>query len=343
MMKGRRMQQHIDQLKDHYILCGCGAIGREIVQEFHAENVPYVVVDSSVERAEIPRDFDVPVVEGDATNDEVLLQAGIERAKGLVSALHDDPQNVFVTLTARQLNPNLQIVARASEEGTESKLLRAGANRVISPFEIAGRRMAATVLRPNVINFLDVIFRQDGIDMQIEEVSIRGASELVGKTLRSSNLGRKTRAVIIAITDQSGKPRAQIASDESIADQQISEGDVLIAMGNDEQIRQLHAVAEGAQSTACDPFSSAVLRARTEIRSQSVTSYTEPGSIAKSGSASSERCCQWSSATMIGSRCDTAAITSFGWRRCTSSTQSIKRARIEAAPSSSGWAPSSVI
>ena len=106
--------------------------------------------------------------------------------------------------------------------------------------------MAATVLRPNVINFLDVIFRQDGIDMQIEEVSIRGASELVGKTLRSSNLGRKTRAVIIAITDQSGKPRAQIASDESIADQQISEGDVLIAMGNDEQIRQLHAVAEGA-------------------------------------------------------------------------------------------------
>ena len=246
MIKGRRMQQHIDQLKDHYILCGCGAIGREIVQEFHAENVPYVVVDSSVERAEIPRDFDVPVVEGDATNDEVLVQAGIERAKGLVSALHDDPQNVFVTLTARQLNPNLQIVARASEEGTESKLLRAGANRVISPFEIAGRRMAATVLRPNVINFLDVIFRQDGIDMQIEEVSIQGASELVGKTLRSSNLGCKTRAVIIAITDQSGKPRAQIASDESIADQQISEGDVLIAMGNDEQIRQLHAVAEGA-------------------------------------------------------------------------------------------------
>ncbi len=172
MMKGCRMQQHIDQLKDHYILCGCRAIGREIVQEFHAENVPYVVADSSIERAEIPRDFDVTVVKGDATNDEVLLQAGIERAKGLVSALHDDPQNVFVTLPARQLNPNLQIVVRASEEGTESKLLRAGANHVISPFEIADRRMVATVLRPNVINFLDVIFRQDGIDMQIEEVSI---------------------------------------------------------------------------------------------------------------------------------------------------------------------------
>ncbi len=246
MMKGRRMQQRIDGLKDHYILCGCGAIGREIVQEFHAEGVPYVVVDASLEQAEVPREFDVPIIEGDATSDDVLLQAGIERAKGLVSALHDDPQNVFVTLTARQLNPNLQIVARASEEGTESKLLRAGADRVISPFEIAGRRMAATVLRPNVVNFLDVIVRQDGIDMRIEEVAIRGASELVGKTLRQSNLGLKTRAMIIAITDRSGKPHSQIASDESIADQLINEGDVLIAMGNEEQILQLHAVAKGA-------------------------------------------------------------------------------------------------
>lgn len=245
IMKGRRMQHRIDQMNDHYILCGCGAIGREIVQEFHAEGVPYVVVDASAERAEIPREIDVPLVIGDATSDDVLLQAGIERAKGLVSALHDDPQNVFVTLTARQLNPNLQIVARASEEGTESKLLRAGANRVISPFEIAGRRMAATVLRPNVVNFLDVVFRHQGVDMHIEEVAIVAGSELVGRTLRQSDFGNKTRAIIIAITDKAGNPRAQIGSDESLADIQLDAGDVLITMGNEEQIQRLRTIAEG--------------------------------------------------------------------------------------------------
>jgi voltage-gated potassium channel len=172
LMKGRRMQHRIDHLKDHYIICGCGAVGREIVQEFHEEGVPYVVIELNAEDAEVPRNIDVPVLEGDATSDEVLLLAGIERAKGLISALHDDPQNVFVTLSARQLNPKLQIVSRASEEGTESKLLRAGADRVISPFEIAGRRMAATVLRPHVLSFLDVLFRQGGVKPSVNWTQI---------------------------------------------------------------------------------------------------------------------------------------------------------------------------
>ena len=245
LMKGRRMQHRIDHLKDHYIICGCGAVGREIVQEFDAEGVPYVVIELDVENAEIPRNIDVPVLEGDATSDEVLQLAGIERAKGLISALHDDPQNVFVTLSARQLNPELQIVSRASEEGTESKLLRAGADRVISPFEIAGRRMAATVLRPNVLSFLDVLFRQGSVDLRLEEVVVGEGSELVDKTLREYDLGRKTRAMIIAVSDSSGDPRFNIASDSSLAEVVLNVGDVLIAMSNDEQIGRLRDVARG--------------------------------------------------------------------------------------------------
>jgi voltage-gated potassium channel len=244
LMKGRRMQHRIDHLKDHYIICGCGAVGREIVQEFHAEGVPYVVIESDAEGAEIPSHIDVPVLEGDATSDEVLLLAGIERAKGLISALHDDPQNVFVTLSARQLNPKLQIVSRASEEGTESKLLRAGADRVISPFEIAGRRMAATVLRPHVLSFLDVLFRQGGVDLRLEEVVVGAGSELVGKTLRQYDLGRKTRAMIIAVSDNKGTPRFSIETDASLAELVLHAEDVLIAMGNDEQIARLRNVAQ---------------------------------------------------------------------------------------------------
>jgi voltage-gated potassium channel len=244
LMKGRRMQHRIDHLKDHYIICGCGAVGREIVQEFHEEGVPYVVIELNAEDAEVPRNIDVPVLEGDATSDEVLLLAGIERAKGLISALHDDPQNVFVTLSARQLNPKLQIVSRASEEGTESKLLRAGADRVISPFEIAGRRMAATVLRPHVLSFLDVLFRQGGVDLRLEEVVVGDGSELVGKTLREYDLGRKTRAMIIAVSDNKGKPRFNIETDASLAELVLHAEDVLIAMGNDEQIGRLRDVAQ---------------------------------------------------------------------------------------------------
>lgn len=245
LLKGRRMHRQIEKLEDHYILCGCGAVGREILTEFIRAGVSFVVVEKAPEEADIPRDLEILFIEGDATDEEILEMAGIHRARGLIAALHGDPENVFVTLTARQLNPKLQIVARASEKGTESKLLRAGADRVISPFEIAGRRMASTVLRPNVVNFLDVITHGSGVDLRLEELHLQSASELIGKTLREADLGHKTRAVIVGINDGEGRPRISPASNSSLAEVALQEGDILIALGNEEQIRQLKLVTNG--------------------------------------------------------------------------------------------------
>ena len=245
LMKGRRMQRQIDKLSDHYILCGCGAVGREIVAELTRAGASLVVVEISLGEAELPHGPDVLSIEGDATSEEVLERAGIYRAKGLIAALRNDLENVFVTLTARQLNPELQIVARAGEKGTESKLLRAGADRVISPFEIAGRRMASVALRPHVVNFLDVINHQGEENMRLEEVYLSPDSELVGKTLRESNLGRITGAVIIGIHDASGQLRVNPASNISISGVPLQANDILIAMGNEEQIRLLEQVAQG--------------------------------------------------------------------------------------------------
>lgn len=246
LMKGRRMQKQIEKLEDHYILCGCGAVGREIVAEFIRVEMPFVVVEKTPEEAEIPRDQEILFIQGDATDEDVLELAGIHRARGLIAALRSDPENVFVTLTARQLNPELQIVARAAEKGTESKLLRAGADRVISPYEIAGRRMASIVLRPNVVNFLEVITHgSGGGDLRLEEIHMNAASELVGKTLREADLGRKTRAVIVGINDSQGKARVVPGSNTALSEVVLQEGDILIALGSDEQIRELRRVTGG--------------------------------------------------------------------------------------------------
>jgi voltage-gated potassium channel len=245
LMKGRRMHKQIEKLEDHYILCGCGAVGREILTEFIRAGVPFVVVEKAPEEADIPRDLEVLFIQGDATDEEILEMAGIGRAKGLIAALRGDPENVFVTLTARQLNPALQIVSRAAEKGTESKLLRAGADRVISPYEIAGRRMASTVLRPNVVNFLDVVTHGNGVDLHLEELHLYSTSELIGKTLRDADLGRKTRAVIVGINDGEGRARISPASNSSLAEVALQEGDILIALGSEEQIRQLKRVING--------------------------------------------------------------------------------------------------
>ena len=237
------MHHQIERLKDHYILCGCGAVGREIVQAFLQAKVPFVVLEKNPEDAEIPRELDILVVQGDATDEEDLAEAGITRAKGLISALHHDPDNVFVTLTARQLNPNLQIVSRASEKGTEAKLKRAGADRVISPYEIAGRRMASTVLQPAVVNFLDVIIHEEGMDLRLEEVSLDPSSPLVGQSLRQIDAAAKTGAIIVGVLDPHGTPRALTGGTQRITDLIFSIGDTLIALGSDGQINDLKKLA----------------------------------------------------------------------------------------------------
>jgi len=248
LVRGRRVDRQIERLENHYVLCGCGAVGREIALEFKRAGVPFVIVEISSEESQIPPDLKALVIEGDASSEDVLLRAGVVRARGLIAAMGHDPENVFVTLTARQLNPDIQIVARANEKGTESKLLHAGADRVISPFEIAGRQMASTVLRPSVLSFLDTVVHEAGVDLHLEEVNVEATSALVGHTLRESDLGKRTGCIILGVHDTEGQPRLGPGWHTVPSTLTVSAGDRLIALGSDEQICRLEKLAGGGSS-----------------------------------------------------------------------------------------------
>lgn len=248
LMRGRRVDRDIERLRDHYVVCGCGAVGREIVLEFARAGVAFVVIDSDLAAAEVPADLQVLALEGDASSEEVLERAGLQRARGLIAALPHDPDNVFITLTARQLNPSLQIVARANERGNESKLLRAGADRVISPFEIAGRRMASTVLRPSVVDFLDIVTHGTGVDLHLEQVRLAPTSSLVDHTLSDSDLGKVTGCVIVGVNDEGGQPRIAPGFNTNLSKLTLHSGDSLIALGSEEQISRLEALARGGRA-----------------------------------------------------------------------------------------------
>jgi len=201
----RRMQKIIDQLRDHVIICGYGRIGSIVAQEILAEDVPAVVVESSPEVIRLLEEQGIPYVEGDATADEVLLAAGLLRAKTLVAALTQEAANVYVTLTARQLNPDIRIVARADAQGHTQRLQRAGADQVLVPHLYGGVRMAQSVLRPTVTSFLELASRGGEIDLQMEELQVTEASEIVGKNLIESRIRQRFNLIVIAVKKPSGE------------------------------------------------------------------------------------------------------------------------------------------
>jgi voltage-gated potassium channel len=200
-----KVEKQIESLRDHYIICGYGRIGSLICREFAAKPVPFVVVENKPEVIEKLEEEHYPYLRGNATEDESLLKAGIKRAKGLVSVVTSDTENVYITLTARGLNPDLYILARAGEEGSDIKLQRAGANKVISPYHIGGSRMAQAILRPNVVDFIEIATGRDHYDLQMEEICIPEASYCVGENLMSSGFRKQTGVIIVGIKKASGK------------------------------------------------------------------------------------------------------------------------------------------
>jgi voltage-gated potassium channel len=201
----QKVEKRIESLKDHYIICGYGRIGSLICKEFAAKPIPFVVVENKQDVLEKLEAEDQPYLRGNATEDETLLKAGIKRAKGLISVVTSDTENVYITLTARGLNPDLYILARAGEEGSEVKLKRAGANKVISPYHIGGSRMAQAILRPNVVDFIEIATGRDHFDLQMEEISIPAASYCVGENLLSSGFRKQTGVIIVGVKKASGK------------------------------------------------------------------------------------------------------------------------------------------
>jgi voltage-gated potassium channel len=234
------MQKQIDRLDEHYIVCGAGDTGRHIIEEFCKMEVDFVVVERDKARVERLRDdHRFCLIEGDATDEDILVQAGVTRAKGLVTCLPDDKSNLFVVLTARGLNKQMRIVARAVEEGTPAKMLKVGADSVISPNNIGGLRMASDMLRPNVVTFLDIMMRDPRNTLRFEEATVQEGSEFDGKTIAQADVGRKTGAIIVAVRDAE---TAQYNFNPS-GDRPLRARDVLVLIGDLEQIRKLRRLA----------------------------------------------------------------------------------------------------
>ncbi|MGQ9689086.1 MAG: potassium channel family protein [Desulfobaccales bacterium] len=238
----RRLQRDIKKLHDHYIICGYGRIGEIIARQLKRRHIPFVIVENQPEQVVGLEDLGYHVLVGDATKEEVLLEAGIERAKGLVAVVSSDANNVFITLTARSLNPHVFIVARAAEPGSERKLLRAGADRVESPYELGGRRMAETIMRPNVVSFLELAMKED-VELSMEEMPVAPSSPLVGKALKNSGIRQNLNVIIVAIKRADGdmifNPSPGV---------QIDAGDTLIALGMRQSLDSLEKLARVNQT-----------------------------------------------------------------------------------------------
>jgi voltage-gated potassium channel len=236
----RRTKRMIDKLKDHFIICGFGRVGRGAAAELQRAGVPFVVVDINAERIERAMLAGMLAVTADSTHDDTLRQVGIERARGLVAALATDADNLFVLLSAKGLNPRIFVATRAAEEGAEEKMRRAGADAVFAPYSIAGHRLAQSLLRPHVMQFLDFTTNSLGLDVLIEQVRVAEHSEVVSKTIQEMQIRRATGVIVMAIRKRSGEMVFNPPADTA-----IQGGDVLIAMGKQESLHTLeHLLAE---------------------------------------------------------------------------------------------------
>jgi len=230
----RKMDKKIKDMKNHYIICGYGRTGHQVGAEFDAARVPYVVVDrkQGIEEQLGPRN--IPYIVGDITSDENLIKAGIKAARGLITTADSDVANLYVTLSARVLNPNLYIVARASEIETENKLVMAGANRVIAPYYISGKRMAALATRPVTSDFLDMVMHGESLEFSLNEVPIPDNSPLINKTISEAEIRHKSGALVLAIRRADGTFDLQPDSSSPIA-----KGDTFVVIGTQEQAVEL--------------------------------------------------------------------------------------------------------
>lgn len=236
-LERRRMEREIARMTGHTIICGWGRVGRSVSAYLSGFGAQVVVVDRDADRvAAVPPGL--PALTGDVTSDDVLREAGILRAGALVAAIDTDAENVYVTLSARALRPDLVIIARARTEASEAKLRRAGATRVVNPQRIGGQRMAAAAQQPNVVEFLDVVMHDGSMEFRLEEAPVEARSRLVGRTLRETELGDSTGALVLALRTPEGRfmtnPPLQT---------RIEAGSVLIAIGTEPQLSALRDAA----------------------------------------------------------------------------------------------------
>lgn len=239
----RKLEKQLAALKDHYIICGYGRIGQIISREIAKKPLPLVIIENSPDLIKTIEEQGHLFIEGDATREDTLLKANIQKAKGLVATVSSDADNVYIILTARGLNPGLYIMARVVDEKAERNLLQAGATRVISPYHIGARKMAQVILRPAVTDFIEVAVHRGGMELQIEEIPVRAPSRVTEVPLKESGIRQELGLIIIGIQRASGEMFYNPPPDA-----RIQVGDTLIAMGSPESLSKLEkmvGVAEG--------------------------------------------------------------------------------------------------
>jgi voltage-gated potassium channel len=254
LYRRRRVKTRLDRLEDHYIVCGCGQMGQIIVRELLKHSAPVVVIESDEMVLQRLREKEILHFDGDATEEESLIAAGIQKARGLVSVVNKDTDNVFIVLTARDLNKNLFICARSGTPGTEKKLLKAGADRVVSPYATGARSIAQSILRPTVSDFMELAMSGSGMELGMEELFLPEGTGLIGKDLMHLGIHGDFNLIIVAIKRSDGKmiynpsPRVVFAA-----------GDTLVAIGPRENLDRFASSFCSITNRACKSSHGSVL------------------------------------------------------------------------------------
>jgi voltage-gated potassium channel len=234
----RRLGRMLDDLSDHFILCGYGRLGEIIAREFARQNVPFVIIERNADRIHVAMDQGYLVVEADASSEDVLKRVRIDRARGFVAAVSTDAENVYAVLSARLLKPDLFIVGRAETDDARTKLKRAGADRVISPYQIGGLQIAQTALRPAVVDFVQLATSSENMDLNLEQVHVGSGSSLAGRSLLEAGLRQRFGVVVVGIRRADGRMDFNPAPETSIL-----AGDDLVVLGRTGSLRDLESAA----------------------------------------------------------------------------------------------------
>ena len=236
----KKLDQQIKKIKDHYIVCGFGRIGKVICKELKSKKIPLLVIDNTPEAKELLDAESVPYIIDDATSEDVLVEAGIDRARGLISVVASDADNLFITLTARGLNHSALIIARADEEKSEKKLKRAGADKVFLPYIIGGHKMAQSITKPAVTDFLEFTVHNKDMGLEMEELNVSKSSRLDGLKLMESGIRQEMDIIIIAVRKKTGEMTFNPSSET-----RIEAGDTLIALGKNNDLIRLGSILSG--------------------------------------------------------------------------------------------------
>jgi len=237
----RRRERMLDNLTNHFIVCGFGRIGQIVAREFARQQVSFVIVERDLERMQAAVDMGYLAVEADASSEDVLKRLGIARARGFIAAVSTDADNVFAILTARLLRPDLFIIGRAETEDAKAKLVRAGADRVLSPYQIGGLQLAQTALRPAVVDFVQLATSSENLDLNMEQVQIAQGAPLAGRSILEANLRQRFGVVVVGIQRASGNMEFN-PPPESV----MGVGDYLVVLGQAKNLRDLEAAARQA-------------------------------------------------------------------------------------------------